>query len=184
MNYTRAFGGIAKALATWSWFGHTRGVFLTVAGADGATFQSGDPTLINLAQALTEAGNPFVPILIDSYLPVLFEIAAKVRVDADNFDPNEVLGRIWSALWTAFSFAQRDLGKGISQSEVIAMIQGTQGVIAMELTGFRRSGDATATELPAVLRAASPIAGANVAPQAAELLLLDPGSRGSIEVWS
>ena len=32
-NYALAFAGIAKALASWTWFGSVRGVFLTVAGA-------------------------------------------------------------------------------------------------------------------------------------------------------
>ncbi|MGH7225915.1 MAG: hypothetical protein ACRELF_22070, partial [Gemmataceae bacterium] len=35
-NFSLAFPGIAKALATWTWFGSTRGIFLTVAGDDGA----------------------------------------------------------------------------------------------------------------------------------------------------
>ena len=31
-NFALGFAGIAKALATWTWFGDIRGVFLTVAG--------------------------------------------------------------------------------------------------------------------------------------------------------
>jgi hypothetical protein len=184
LNYARAFSGIAKALATWTWFGRTRGVFLTVAGADGATFQAGDPTIVNLSKALSSAGNPFVPMLVDSYIPVLFEVAATVRVDSEDYDPTEVLGRVWQALSTGFSFTQRDLGQGVAQSEVIAVIQQTAGVIAVELTAFQRSGNTPVSPLPAVLRAASPIADVNTTPQAAEMLLLDPASRGSVGVWS
>ena len=63
---------------------------------------------------------------------------------------------------------------------MIAVIQGTAGVIAVELTAFQRSGETAASPLPAVLRAASPIAAANTPPRAAEMLLLDPASQGSI----
>ena len=35
-DFARAFAGIAKALATWTWDGERQGVFVTVAGVDGA----------------------------------------------------------------------------------------------------------------------------------------------------
>jgi hypothetical protein len=180
LNFARAFAGIVKALATWTWFGSTRGVFLSVAGAGGATFQQGDPAIVNLTNALAEAGNPYVPLMVASYIPVLFELSATVQVDKANYDPDEVLGRVWAALQNAFSFANRELGQGVAQSEVIETIQNTAGVIAVELTGFLRSGDVPQTPLPAVLRAASPVAGINTMPQAAEMLMLDPASRSSI----
>jgi len=125
-----------------------------------------------------------VPLLVQSYSPVLFEIAASVRVDAVNYAPDEVLDRVWQALSTAFSFAERSLGQGVAQSEIVSIIQNTAGVVAVELTVFRRSGDVPVTPLTPVLRAGSPLVGANTTPQAAEMLLLDPTSRGSIGVWS
>lgn len=183
LNFARAFSGIAKALATWTWFGQTRGVFLTVAGANGSTFQPGDSTLVNLAKALTDAGNPFVPLQILSYVPVLFEISANVRVDGVNYDPTEVLGRVWQSLSDAFSFANRDIGQGVAQSEVIEVIQQSTGVIAVELTAFQRRQDAASVPLPSVLIAASPVSGQNTPPTPGEMLLLDPASRGAIWVW-
>ncbi|HUI56728.1 MAG TPA: putative baseplate assembly protein [Bryobacteraceae bacterium] len=183
-NFSRAFAGIAKALATWTWFNRTRGVFITVAGANGSQFQAGDPTIVNLTRALQTAGNPYIPLQVVSYTPVLFEIAANVRVDGQNYDPNEVLGRVWQSLAAAFAFEARDLGQGVAQSEVVALIQQNAGVIAVELTAFNRSGQAAVSPLPAVLRAAAPITGGNVTPQAAEMLLLDPASRANIGAWS
>jgi hypothetical protein len=184
LNFARAFAGIAKALATWTWFGTTRGVFLTVAGSGGAAFQAGDPTIVKLTTALHKAGNPFVPLTVASYVPGLFETAAAIRVDSVNYDSTEVLARVWRALAAAFSFDARNLGQGVAQSEIVEIIQQTAGVIAVELTGFQRSGDVPQSPLPAVLRAASPVAGGNSAPQPAELLTLDPASRGNLGVWS
>jgi hypothetical protein len=184
LNFARAFSGIAKALATWTWFGQTRGVFLTVAGANASTFEPGDSTIVNLAKALTDAGNPFVPLKILSYVSVFFEIGANVRVDGVNYDPSEVLGRVWQSLAAAFAFSNREIGQGVAQSEVIELIQQNAGVIAVEMTVFQRRQDGATVPLPSVLIAASPVAGGNTGPQPGEMLLLDPASRGAIGGWS
>jgi hypothetical protein len=183
-NFSRAFAGIEKALATWTWLGRTRGVFLTVAGANGSGFQAGDPTIVNLASALRSAGHPYLPLHVASYQPILFEIGANVRVDVEDYDPVQVLEQVWQSLSSAFSFDHRQLGQGVAQSEIIALIQQTTGVIAVELTAFNRQGEAAGTPLAPVLRAASPRAGQDGKPEPAEMLLLDPGSKGQIGVWS
>jgi hypothetical protein len=182
-NFALAFAGIAKALATWTWSGRTRGVFLTVAGADGSTFEAGDPTIVKLHSALRGAGNPYVPIQVVSYEPVLFEIAAGVRIDMTEYDPTVVLRQVWRSLAMGFAFGQRQLGQGVAQSEVITLIQQTPGVIAVQLSGFNRQGQLPANPLSAVLRAAAPLAGQVGTPQGAEMLLLDPLSQGNIGVW-
>lgn len=185
-NFARAFAGIDKALATWTWWGRTRGVFLTVAGAGGATFQDGDPTVVHLAAALRTAGNPHVPMLIKSCVPVRFGIGANVRVDTTDYDPAQVLASVWQTLAHAFAFEQRALGQGVAQSQVVALIQNVPGVIAVEMTAFGLLGQAPPASgvLPAVLQAASPITGGTGTPQAAQLLLLDPASQGALTVWS
>jgi hypothetical protein len=72
----------------------------------------------------------------------------------------------------------------VSQSEIIAVIQQTPGVIAVELTIFNRQGAPAPATLPAVLLAASSIAGEQGTPSGAELLLLDSGSQGNLGVAS
>ncbi|MEJ2007583.1 MAG: baseplate J/gp47 family protein, partial [Acidobacteriota bacterium] len=185
-NYALAFAGIAKALATWTWVGRTRGVFLTVAGAYGTVFEPDDPTMTNLIKALRSAGNPHIPLTAASYTPVLFEIGANVRVDRDNYDPTRVLAQVWQSLATSLGFNQRQPGQGVAQSEIVALMQSTPGVIAVELTTFKRQGQLVlpGSPLPAVLRAAAPLPGQHGTPHGAEMLLLDPASQGSLEVWS
>jgi hypothetical protein len=184
-NFAQAFGGIAKALATWTWFGRTRGVYLTVAGAAGATFQAGDPTIVKLAVALRAAGNPYVPLVIASYVPTLFEVGANVLVASD-YDPTQVLADAWQALSQAFSFDRRALGQGVAQSDVVATIQAVPGVTALEMTAFSPSGQAAPASglLPPVIQPASPITSGSGTPQAAQLLLLDPASQGAFKVWT
>jgi len=185
-NYALAFAGIAKVLATWTWFGRTRGVFLTVAGAGGSVFKSGDPTIVHLEAALRDAGSPFVPLRVASYRLVLFEVGAKVRIDKVNYDSTRVLAQVWQSLSTNLGFGPMQLGRGVAQSEVITLIQQTPGVIAVELTKFSRRGQPPRSRYGCgqVLRAASSVPTQTGTPKAAELLLLDPASRGSLEVWS
>jgi Baseplate J-like protein len=185
-NYTLAFAGIAKALATWTWNGRARGVLLTVAGANGITFQQDDQTITDLIKALHNSGNPYIPVTVMSYIPRFFEVGANVLVDTDNYDPKLVLAQAWQSLLTNLSFAQRQPGQGVAQSEVIALIQSTPGIIAVELTAFSRQGQPPpqGAPLPAILRAAAPAAGQQGTPQAAEMLLLDPASQGAIKLWS
>jgi hypothetical protein len=184
-NYALAFAGIAKALATWTWSGRMRGVFLTVAGAEGTVFQSDDPTITHLKASLWNAGNPYVPLQIESYTPVLFEVGANLRIDTNDYDPTQVLAQVWQSLSTTFSFDEGQLGQGVAQSAVIAVMQQTPGVIAVELTAFNRQGQppAAGAPLPPVLLAASPAAGQEGTPQGAEMLLLDPASQGNLVQW-
>jgi predicted phage baseplate assembly protein len=68
-DFSRAYPGIAKALATWTWDGHTRGVFLTLAGPDGVAVEPGGVVASALAGSVRAAGDPFVPLRVDTYRP-------------------------------------------------------------------------------------------------------------------
>jgi hypothetical protein len=178
-NYCLVFGGIAKALATLTWFNDLQGVFLTVAGPEGAAIES--PTTGDLITALRNIGNPYVPIFVQTFTPRLFELGANVQIDTYDYDPKQVLAQIWTSLITAFSFDQRDFGQGVAQSEIIAVIQQVPGVIAVEITTFYRAdlGPAPGPP-PSYLPAAAPLPGQEGAMLAAELLTLDPACQGLI----
>jgi predicted phage baseplate assembly protein len=180
-DYAIAFAGIARALATWTWFGRTRGVVVTVAGPGGALLDPQGDTIANLAAALHNAGNPYVPIAVLPHRQTLFEVAGLVRVDEDNYDPSQVLAALRSALATTFGFNARALGQGVAQSEIIAAIQAVPGVLATRLTDFSRED--VHSDLPEFLIAAAPQAGDRNTVEGAELLLIDPLSLAGLERW-
>jgi hypothetical protein len=182
-NYALGFAGIAKALATWTWSGDLRGVFLTIAGTNGATLAADDPIVSSLATALRQYGDPNVPLIIVPARPALFTFAVSVAVDTTTYDPSAVLARAWQDVSAAFAFGQRFLGQGVAASEIIEVIQGVPGVLAVRLTGLQRSGQpATAGS---VLRASGPQPPTATQPAlGAELLLLDPATQGQIGGWS
>jgi len=170
-DFARAFAGIAKALATWTWDGQTRGVFVTVAGPGGAKIPDESKTLTNLIAAMQASGDPYVPLRVQTYRPAFFRLSALIVINPD-YQQDKVIAAVTDALRMGFSFDARRFGQGVALSEVMAGLQAVPGVGAVDVTKLYRVGDAA--ELNARLPAAMPQAGAEGTVQAAELLILDP----------
>jgi predicted phage baseplate assembly protein len=169
-DFARAFTGISKALASWSWTGRERAIVLTVAGQEGRPVEPTGPVATNLLAALREAGDPLVPVMLHSFTPVFFRLTAKLKLDAD-LAPQPVLAAVEGALRQEFGFGRRAFGQGVTASEVMAAVHGVPGVLAMDLDALFRSDRPETLEM--ALTAALPRAG-ETAPAPAELLTLDP----------
>lgn len=178
-NFALNFAGIAKALATWTWFGARRGVFLTVAGVNGVVFRDDDPVILKLVAAIQSGGNPFIPLQVVSFVPLLFQIGAAVKIDTYTYDSDQVLTQVWSNLQWAFAFTQRRLAQNLVAGEIVEIIQKTPGVIATQLASVNLSGEPSSGPPPAILCASGPLP-----PHGAQMLLLDPSSQGMIGAWS
>lgn len=170
-DFARSFAGIAEALATWTWNVHTRGVFVTVAGIDGAAVADDAPLHGNLVSAILKSGDPRVPLTIKSYRSVTFKLLADVKIDPQYIDAN-VLAAIETALRTSFSFAARGFGQPVTLSEVFAVMQNVAGVVAVDINKLYRTDAAEA--LNSFLAAFAPRAGDDAGVLPAELLTLDP----------
>ena len=170
-NFARAFAGIAKALATWTWDGSDRSVLVTVAGPDGQEVLASSVLHDNLSTALRGAGDPNVRLRVASYRPAAFRLGIRVKLDPDHI-ADVVLAAVDRALRAAFSFDARDFGQSVVLSEVIAVIQGVPGVVATHVASLYRAEDAPG--LKTRLTAAQPEPGAGSSILAAELLTLSP----------
>ena len=167
-NFSRSYAGIAKALATWTWDGRTRGVFITVAGPLGADIST---TLAqDLIDAIHSAGDPFVPVRVVSYEEAHFRMAAGIKIDPD-YETEKVLAAANDALRNAFSFEERQFGQPVVLSEVIALVQALAGVVAVDVNSLYRG---TVVKLDDRLEAELPSGGDPDSLGAAELLTLDP----------
>jgi predicted phage baseplate assembly protein len=169
-DFARAFSGIDKALATWSWSGEKRRVFVTVAGSQGAEVPSDSVLAQNLLTAMRQAGDPNVPLLVASYEPRLFRLSAALQVHPDHA-AEKVLAAVEQRLRESFSFEARSFGQPVHLSEIIAVMQNVTGVVAVDVNELYR------TDQPAQLRprleAGAPRLGDDKL-LAAELLTLDP----------
>ena len=120
--------------------------------------------------ALQDFGDPTVPILIQSYVPVFFEIG----IDVLPSDPNALVATqaaVEAALRAAFSFDNRALGQWVNLSEVVEIAQSAAGVLAVVVTQLYRSDQSA--DLDPILAAATATSGGQ-SPTSAELLTLDP----------
>jgi hypothetical protein len=181
-DFSRAFAGVAKALATWIWDGQTRRVFITVAGPDGAEIKPDSDTYMNLLSALQQAGDPFVSLRVKSYQPTHFRFAGKVKANPD-YETDVVLAGVEHALRQQFSFEVRAFGQPVFLSEVIATVQAAPGVLAVDVNKLYPADAAVAT-LKTPLPAALPETLADGSLAAADLLTLDPAPLDELGVMS
>jgi predicted phage baseplate assembly protein len=168
-DFARGYAGIAKALATWTWDGQTRGVFVTVAGPDGAAVS--DDVVALLTGAIRDKGDPFIPLRVATYRSAKFALSFKIKIDPV-FDKTIVNTAAVDALRDRFGFSARSFGQQVSSSEVVAAIQNVAGVVAVDLDLLRRTdnvgGSGLVNPLPAALPQANTLSGT----LAAELLTL------------
>jgi len=168
-NFSRGYAGIAKALATWTWDGRTRGVFLTLAAPLGAAVSNS--LIADLITAIHAAGDPFVPVRAVSYQKALFKLAGKIKIDPD-YETEKVLAAANDTLRNTFSFTNRQFGQPVNVSEVIALVQAVAGVVAVDIDSLYRTG--ATVKLNSRLEAELPHGGDPDSLGAAELLTLDP----------
>ncbi|MDX2504592.1 MAG: putative baseplate assembly protein, partial [Gammaproteobacteria bacterium] len=179
-DFSRAFGGIAKASAISAPGGQKRKIIITVAGPAGAVIQTDSETYINLLQALTEAGDPLAQFYVQSYRSETFRMAAKIKVDAD-FIADKVLAEAEVALRVSFKFEMRNFAQTVALSEVVAVIQDVPGVLAVDVDYLYRGNIQNRESLiPAVQSRVN----SNGLLQAAELLTLHPGPLDYLELMS
>ena len=143
-DFARAFAGIGKAQAIWVWEQGTRLVHLTIAAA--VKDASGDYRVAqdsdlyrNLRQGMDAARDPVQPLRIESYQPLTFKLKIGVKVDR-RYLRDAVLSAITSQLQQHFSFDQRNFGQSVTESEILALVQGTEGVEAADLVELYRTG--------------------------------------------
>jgi predicted phage baseplate assembly protein len=170
-DFARAYAGIAKALATWSWDGERRGVFVTVAGADGAAVA--DDVIDLLAGSIRDKGDPHVPLRVASFRPATFTTAFHLATDPV-FEKATVHASVVDGLRDAFGFSARAFGQPVALSDVIATIAGVAGVVGVDVDTLARTDGVGGSGLDDPLPAALPEVGALGAMLAAELVTLAP----------
>jgi predicted phage baseplate assembly protein len=178
-DFARGYAGITKALATWSWDGEHRGVFVTVAGPDGTAVD--DEVADLLAGSIRDKGDPYVPLGVATYRAATFTTAFHLKVDPV-FDKAKVQAAVVDGLRDTFGFRARAFGQPVALSEVIAAIARVAGVVGVDVDSLARTDGVGGSGLDEPLPAALPGAGALGAIQAAELLTLasDPIAPGEM----
>jgi hypothetical protein len=162
-DFARSFSGIGKAAAVWLLDGAVRLVHVTVAAADGGAVPAGSELYRNLLAAMRRLRDPFQPLRVSTFEPLTFNLALKVKVDPDH-RADLVLAAVEAALRQAFSFAARDFAQGVVLSEVMAVAQRVEGVVAVDVDALSLAQQGSAspplqTRLPALPARVRPAGG-------------------------
>ena len=187
-DFANAFAGVGKAQAVAIRQGERLLIHLTIADASGNPVQPGDALFLNLRDAIDAARDPAAMVELASFTPLTFRLKATVQY-ASRYLETDVRTALEAALRAAFAFAQREFGQPVTSAEIMEVVHGVAGVIALDLDelAYVVAPQATATQkLQGLVKALQPrnvtadallpahtarVAGKQIQP--AELLLLD-----------
>lgn len=116
-----------------------------------------------------------MPVRVDTYQPLFFDVSAKLLIDA-RYLWSDVRAAATNALIGAFSFGRRAFAQPVRATEVVTILQNLPGVVFVDLDALHRF------DQPASLPANGVVAAGQVVwketdngPSAlAELLLVNP----------
>ncbi|MGW2955210.1 putative baseplate assembly protein [Streptomyces eurythermus] len=132
-DFARSRAGIGRAAARELFDGRRRVLHATVAGTDDVPLA--DDNLRPLRRALTEYGDPGLPVRVDARELVLLLIAAKVKLAPDHAWET-VEPRLRQALLRRLGYEGRELGRPTRLSEVLATAHSVPGVDHMDVDVF------------------------------------------------
>ena len=155
-NFARAFSGIGKAEAVSIWNGAARVIYVTVAEADGDVIDETSDLFDNLKDAIDDARDPIQTVVVAGHEPLLFSVRASLLVDP-RYRAADVLAAAETALAERFSFPNRAFGQPVTAAEVMTLLDGIAGVIAVDVDKLYLVTDPDGpdqTRPPAMLRPA------------------------------
>ncbi|MEU6065338.1 putative baseplate assembly protein [Streptomyces sp. NPDC047082] len=134
-DFARSRAGIGRAVACELFDGRRRVLHVTVAGTDDIPIAGDSDVLRALRGALTEYGDPNLPVRVDVRELVLLLVAAKVKVAPDH-SWEIVEPRLRQALLRRLGYEGRELGQPARLSEVLATAQSVPGVDYVDVDVF------------------------------------------------
>lgn len=127
-DFARAFPGIGKASAVLLWSGEQELVHLTVAAADGSAPPANSVLLRNLGEAIDRVRHSLRRVEIQPFIARPFFVVIRVAIDP-LLESGSVIDSIIQALLNQFGFESRSFGQDVTDSQVLATVQGVPGVV-------------------------------------------------------
>ncbi|MFF4253248.1 putative baseplate assembly protein [Streptomyces sp. NPDC001663] len=150
-DFARSRAGIGRAAARELFDGRRRVLHVTVAGTDDVPLDGDSDTLRALRGALTEYGDPNLPVRVDVRELVLLLVSAKVKV-APDYAWEYVEPRLRAALLRRLGYEGRELGRPARLSDLLATAHTVPGVDYVDVDVFTGvPASATPEELAGLL---------------------------------
>ena len=140
-DVARSSGEVAKASAVRTWDGRAHTVHLTVAGQAGGLFPA--DVLRRIGDAVAAAASPDLRVRVANHERVPVRMRATMQVAADH-DAEAVTAAAREAVLAALSFDAVEIGHALHLSQVFAVLQSIDGVVAVDVDelGFAAAGAA------------------------------------------
>jgi predicted phage baseplate assembly protein len=135
----RENASVAKARATWVWDGEEQVVQLTVAGDDGARLEG--IALENLVDDLDSRRDPHRQMVVLPHTEVPVQVTALIQA-SPQLTKEAVQAAAREALLGYFAFEDREFGQPVHLSDVYAVLQGVEGVVAVTMQRLQFRDDA------------------------------------------
>ncbi|MBG1267329.1 putative baseplate assembly protein [Nostoc sp. WHI] len=150
-DFAQGFAGIGKAQAVPLWNGESQLVHITIAAVKGSDVPKDSQLYTKLVEAIDNARDPIQQVQVDSYQRLLFNVEARLLLDA-RYQTKLVQQDIHETLNKTFAFEQRRFAQEVTAAEVIAAIQTVKGVVAVDLDALYQLGQSKALKqtLPAL----------------------------------
>lgn len=131
-RYAASFPGIGKALGVRLWDGRRGFIHVTVAAASGGVLETTDTTVVDLTDAFAALQDPTHHVVVDGHREVRFGVTLRVAVD-DAYVEADVHDAVADALGRAFAFDARQFGQPVTAAQVMTVVHGVAGVVAVDV---------------------------------------------------
>ncbi|MGH2538021.1 MAG: putative baseplate assembly protein [Candidatus Promineifilaceae bacterium] len=139
-DFARAFAGVGKALAAAVWTGEQEVAHLTLADSQGESLAEDSSVFINLKAAVNGARDLLRELRLASYEGLTFDLSARLLLDAA-YDWEDVQAAATASLEAAFAFEARAFGQPVTAAEIVALLHGLEGVIAVDVEALHLTGE-------------------------------------------
>ena len=137
--FASRYRGVGKALASELHSGMRLVVCLTIATTGLTSPVAGSDIVVKLGEALKGVMPPGHKVRIEGFTDLNAAVTLKLATDP-TLPRAAVEAAVRAALGAAFGRAVRAFGQGLHRSEVLAVVQGVEGVLAANLTAFSLPG--------------------------------------------
>ena len=134
-DFSRTFGGVAKADARRMSNGRQRLLHVTVAGVDDGPIDDSSDLYRNLLSALHRYGDPYLPLALAVRERLALVLSARVRIDPER-EWDLVEPALRAALLTAFGFERVALAQDLLLAEAVRVAQAVPGVVYADIDVF------------------------------------------------
>jgi hypothetical protein len=144
-DFAQGFAGVGKATSYEIEFGGKPVVLVAIASSEGNTVGNKDELYTKLDLAIAKYKDPTTTFLLTSYKKMAFNVHAKILVSVD-MEFEDVKHQVEDTLKAAFSFEKRDFGQAVTLSEVMSLIQGVEGVEAVDIESLYQHNPLSTSE--------------------------------------